>query len=82
MKPDPALYLRSLEKLGVRADEAIALEDSLNGLRAARAAGIYTIVVPNSITRHLPLHEAERALESMADLSLHDWMKPANPSLA
>jgi len=70
VKPDPALYLRCLEKLNVRAEEAVALEDSLNGLRAARAAGIFTIVVPNSITRHLPLDEAELLLESLMDLSL------------
>jgi len=75
VKPDPALYLRSLERLGVRADEALALEDSLNGLRAARGAGIYTIVVPNSITRHLPLGEADFTLSSLAELSLPNFVQ-------
>ena len=75
VKPDPALYLRSLEKLNVRAEEAVALEDSLHGLRAARAAGIFTIVVPNSITRHLPLDEAELFLNSLTELSLGSLME-------
>lgn len=72
VKPDPALYLRSLEVLGVRAEQAVALEDSLNGLRAARAAGIYTVVIPNSLTRHLPLNEADLLLDSMTQLALRD----------
>ena len=41
MKPDPALYLLALERLGVTADEAIAFEDSPNGILAAKRAGIY-----------------------------------------
>jgi HAD superfamily hydrolase (TIGR01509 family) len=39
-KPQPQAYLLALERLGVGADEAFALEDSPNGLKAARAAGI------------------------------------------
>lgn len=43
-KPDPQAYLVALQRLGIEAGEAIALEDSPNGLAAARAAGIATVV--------------------------------------
>lgn len=43
-KPDPQAYLLALRRLGVDAGEAIAIEDSPNGLVAARAAGIATLV--------------------------------------
>jgi len=70
VKPNPALYLRALEALEVEAHEAIALEDSLHGLRAAKAAGITTVVVPNAMTCHLDLSEADLVLESWLDLDL------------
>jgi HAD superfamily hydrolase (TIGR01509 family) len=50
LKPDPEAYLLALQELGVAADEALAIEDSEVGLRAARAAGIATIVVTNGYT--------------------------------
>lgn len=70
VKPDPALYLQALTELQVSAQEAIAFEDSLNGLRAARAAGIFTVVVPNAMTRHLALDEADLLLDSLERFSL------------
>lgn len=70
VKPDPALYRQALAALGVEAGEAVALEDSLNGVRAARAAGIFTVAIPNEITRHLDLGEADRQLRSMEELDL------------
>ncbi len=42
-KPDPLPYLTALDRLGVTADEALAFEDSVSGVRAAKAAGIRTI---------------------------------------
>lgn len=44
-KPDPEVYQRALWQLGVRAADAMAVEDSADGLRAARAAGLTTVVV-------------------------------------
>jgi HAD superfamily hydrolase (TIGR01509 family) len=45
-KPAPDIYQLALRKLGVSADRAVAFEDSLNGLRAATAAGLWTVVTP------------------------------------
>ena len=69
-KPDPELYLAVLTKLDVLPAQALALEDSPNGVRAAKAAGMYCVAVPNTMTSQLPLHEADLRLESLADLSL------------
>ncbi len=46
-KPDPAVYFEALEALGVGPRNAIAFEDSANGLRAARRAGIAVVATPS-----------------------------------
>ncbi len=51
LKPDPAAYLLALERLGVAAADAVAVEDAAPGLAAARAAGLATVVVTNHYTR-------------------------------
>jgi HAD superfamily hydrolase (TIGR01509 family) len=70
-KPAPVLYLEALELLGVTADEAVAFEDSPNGVLAAKAAGVFCVAVPNEVTRDLGLAEAgaDMVLDSLADLS-------------
>jgi len=67
-KPAPTLYLEALEALGVDAAEAVAFEDSPNGVRAARTAGIFCVGIPNEVTRALGLEEADLLLASLADL--------------
>ena len=49
-KPDPEIYNMALEKLGLNPDEAFVVEDSKNGLAAAKAAGLKTIVTTNYYT--------------------------------
>ena len=69
-KPSPTLYLEALELLEVTADEAVAFEDSPNGVLAAKAAGIFCVAVPNEVTRDLGLEDAgaDLVLDSLADL--------------
>jgi len=69
-KPRPTLYLEALDVLGVEAAEAIAFEDSPNGVRAARAAGVFCVAVPNAVTRSLGLDEADLVLASLAAVPL------------
>ena len=69
-KPDPAVYLLALERLGVPAATAVALEDSPNGVRAAKGAGIRCVAVPNDVSRHLDLSAADAVLDSLSELSL------------
>nr|WP_276202160.1 HAD-IA family hydrolase [Salsuginibacillus kocurii] len=77
-KPCPDVYSKVLEKLNVQEKEAIAFEDSLNGLKAAKNAGLKCVVVPNSITKNLPFEQYDRRLNSMADTSLQDIIKADN----
>jgi HAD superfamily hydrolase (TIGR01509 family) len=69
-KPDPALFRLALERLGLGAGEAVVLEDSPNGVSAAKAAGIFTVAVPNPLTAQLDLSRADMVVKSLADVSL------------
>lgn len=69
-KPDPALYQAALAALGVRPEEAIALEDSPNGILAAKRAGLFCVAVPNALTCQLPLHQADLQIPSLVALPL------------
>jgi len=73
-KPDPALYSLTLQSLGIKPEEAIVLEDSPNGVRAAKSAKIFTVAIPNSLTAQLDLSQADLILESLADLSLPELL--------
>ena len=70
VKPDPAVYRVALQRLGVAPDEALALEDSPNGLAAARAAGILCLAVPGPMTAELSFEGARLLLRSLEDRSL------------
>ena len=69
-KPQPALYLEALDALGLQPSEAIAFEDSVNGVRAAKGAGVFVVAVPNPITKTFALDEADLLLDSLEELSL------------
>jgi len=74
VKPHPELYLLTLTTMGVRADRALAFEDSPNGIKAAKAAGIFCVAVPNEVTKSLPVDHADHRLSSMADVRLRDLL--------
>ncbi len=82
VKPDPELYLSALKGLGTQAGEAIAFEDSPNGIRAAQSAGIFCMAVPNSVTIRLDLSHADDRLESMAALPLGELLNRVENSRA
>lgn len=70
VKPDPELYRAVLCHLEVPSHRGIALEDSPNGVRAAKGAGLFCVAVPNPLTVRLPLDHADLRVESLADLPL------------
>jgi HAD superfamily hydrolase (TIGR01509 family) len=76
-KPSPVLYLEALEQLGVRAGEAIALEDSRNGVAAAKAAGIFTVAFPNPVTSGSDLSGADLVVHSLEDIPLRSLLERA-----
>ncbi|WP_432377908.1 HAD family hydrolase [Duganella sp. P38] len=67
-KPSPEPYLLGLQRLGVRADEALVIEDSPRGLQAATAAGLRCIILRNALTRHHDFAGAWRVVDSMAQV--------------
>jgi len=73
-KPNPDLFLLALKRLEVQPSEAIVFEDSPNGVKAAKAAGIFAVAVPNPMTAKLNIVGADFTLESLADLSLQDML--------
>ena len=70
VKPDPELYLLALKQINVQASEAVAIEDSPNGLRAARAARLACIVVPNDLTSTFAFADPHVRVESLSEVSL------------
>ena len=69
-KPEPDLYIAVLDCLGVTAAEAVAIEDSPNGVAAAKRAGMRCVAIPNSITARLDLSQADLILTTLAGISL------------
>jgi beta-phosphoglucomutase-like phosphatase (HAD superfamily) len=69
-KPSPTLYVEALESVGVPAREAVAVEDSPNGIAASKAAGIFTVAVPNAVTAGLDLSGADLTAVSLEDLPI------------
>jgi HAD superfamily hydrolase (TIGR01509 family) len=69
-KPDPGLYATALRCLGVSPHQAIAFEDSPNGVLAAKRAGLYCVAVPNPLTRQLQIEEADLQLNSLEEMPL------------
>jgi len=70
-KPAPDVYLEAARRLGVEPTHAAAIEDSENGIRAAKAAGIRVIAIPNP---HFPpaedaLTQADVLLRSLDELT-------------
>ncbi|MDQ0112370.1 HAD family hydrolase [Paenibacillus harenae] len=70
VKPSPELYLKAIELLGIEPTEAIAIEDSLNGLKAAKAAGLYCVVTPNDVTKTMNFENHDVRVDSLNQLSL------------
>lgn len=73
-KPDPAVYVAACHLLGVATSEALALEDSVNGVRAAKTAGLTCVAVPTPMTKHMAFDEADAVIESLADVPLEELL--------
>jgi len=69
-KPAPDLYLAAVKALGVAPNEAVAFEDSRNGVAAAKDAGLLCVAVPNALTAGMDLSGADVRLSSLAEMPL------------
>ncbi len=67
-KPEPDIFLLAAERLAISPGEALVLEDSQNGLMAAKKAGMKVIVVPNQYNRGQEFPQADLVIESLAEV--------------
>ncbi len=74
-KPAPDLYHRALSLLRKPADACVAFEDSANGLRAARAAGLATVVTPSRWTLDQDFAGADLLLRDLSELRLEQLQR-------
>lgn len=75
-KPHPQVYLHMLASLKLEPHEALAFEDSSNGLRAATATGLATVITPTQFTAHHDFSEAMHVVTDLAGLNvplLKEW---------
>jgi beta-phosphoglucomutase-like phosphatase (HAD superfamily) len=66
-KPNPDIYLLALEKSGLSPDECIVVEDSRNGILAAKAAGLRALATTNIYTENEDLSDASIVVTSLGD---------------
>lgn len=78
-KPDPEGYLLAAAKLGVEPQQAIALEDSVNGVLAAEAAGYRTVAVPSVVP--VPERPGRLVLDTLAGVTLAELATRAGLAL-
>ncbi len=68
-KPHPAIYLHTAERLEVEPSECVAIEDSINGVRSAKAAGMYCIAVPDKRLSQTEFQNADLIVPSLDRIS-------------
>jgi len=71
-KPNPQVYLQTLQRMGVAAERCLAFEDSANGLQAAVAAGLSTVITPTHFTAHHDFSAAMRVLPDLGSTTVAD----------
>lgn len=64
-KPSPDCYLKGAERFGVSPDECVVLEDSINGLKSGRAAGMYVVGLTTTNTKE--------NIESLSNIQISDY---------
>jgi beta-phosphoglucomutase-like phosphatase (HAD superfamily) len=80
-KPHPQVYLHVLRSMKTAARDCLAFEDSTNGLLAATAAGIATVITPTHFTAHQDFRAALRVLPDLRGVRVRDlqaWFRQAS----
>jgi putative hydrolase of the HAD superfamily len=75
VKPDPELFLLAASRLGVPAGACVVFEDSANGMRAALAAGMRVVAVPNALTARIERPAVDLVLGSLAERPLAEIVR-------
>uniref|UniRef100_A0A7S0S042 Riboflavin kinase n=1 Tax=Chlamydomonas leiostraca TaxID=1034604 RepID=A0A7S0S042_9CHLO len=70
-KPAPDVYLEALRRTGcANPARALVIEDTVNGLMAAKAAGVFAVGVTNSLPREVLRPHADRVVSHLLELDL------------
>ena len=69
-KPEPEVYLSACAGVKVKPEHAIAIEDSENGILAAKRASMKAVAVPNLVTKGMDFSQADLVIDSLADMTL------------
>lgn len=75
-KPAPDVFLLAAQRLGVHPCECLVIEDTFNGVCAAKAAGMMCIAIPCQSTRHQDFAHADLVLNSMDEVELEELIAP------
>lgn len=75
VKPAPDLYQNVIGRLNIAPPDAIAIEDSPNGVRSAKAAGLHCVAVPGPMTRSLSFAEADLVIDSLTETGLEELIR-------
>jgi len=77
-KPDPEMFMKSLDSFGISANEAIAFDDSHTGSLGAKRAGIYTIAIPNEMTHAHDFSHCDQIITAMDTLDMDTMIAQAS----
>lgn len=80
IKPHPDLFNKAVEKLGIKKEEAVIIEDSVNGLIAGNRADIDTIVCTNDVTKHSTFENYIVKVHSLKEIDVTNLIKKLNES--
>lgn len=73
-KPDPEIYNKCLENLGLPPGQCLVMEDSLNGIKSGVGAGCFTCAVPSVFTKHEDFSLADIVVSSLDDKNVFDFI--------
>ncbi len=74
-KPDPEIYRKAAQVLGVRAEECIAIEDAFLGIQAAKGAGMMCIAFKNPHSGDQDIRRADFVVSSIRDIKIEDFLR-------
>ena len=69
-KPAPDVYLKAASLLKVKTSDCMAIEDTENGVAAAKAAGMKVIAVPNKWTKHQDFSQADKIIKNLSEITM------------
>jgi HAD superfamily hydrolase (TIGR01509 family) len=69
-KPDPEIYLKTCDLLGLKPSSCVAFEDSETGVAAARDAGMLTVAIPHGLSMHHDFGDADLVVEQMDEVAV------------